>query len=202
MIFSLISNIEKIDIILASASPRRYEILQSLGLLFKVVPSGINEDEVDTENPIQYVRHYAEKKGRAVAGKYQDALVISADTVVTLDTHIMGKPRDEYHAFEMLSKLSGKKHQVYTSYALLIKKYDKCLVNHTVTDVLFRNLTEEEIWAYINTGEPADKAGAYAIQGQGALLIEGIDGCFFNVVGFPVSRFFIDLDRFLKDLVL
>lgn len=202
MLFSLISNLEKVELILASTSPRRYEILKSLGLEFRVVASEVDEDAGESPDPVFHVIGNAIKKGQDVARRYPDALVISADTVVSLDEHIMGKPSGEHEAFSMLSLLSGRTHQVYTAYAILFDRYDKITVRHVVTDVTFRSLTEEEIWAYINTGESADKAGAYGIQGQGALLVEGIKGCFFNVVGFPVSSFYLELDTFLGDLAL
>jgi len=202
MIFSLIPNIEKLDIVLASMSPRRYEILKSLGLDFKVVASGIEEEMTNSGDPVWFTHKYAREKGEAVAALHPDELVISADTVVALENHIMGKPRSEQDAFYILSKLSGRTHQVYTAFGLFLKRYEKEFVNHMVTDVTFRDLTDEEIWAYINTGEAGDKAGAYGIQGQGSLLVKGIQGCFFNVVGFPIARFYIDLEAFLKDLAL
>lgn len=202
MIFSLITNIEKLDIVLASTSPRRYEILKSLGLDFKVVASGIEEDSAGPGDPVWFTRNHALKKGEIVSALHPDALVISADTVVALKEHIIGKPEDENDAFEILSTLKGKTHQVYTAYGLFLKRYDKEIINHVVTDVAFRDLSDDEIWAYINTGESLDKAGAYGIQGQGALLIKRMQGCFYNVVGFPVSNFYLDLEAFLKDLAL
>jgi len=125
-----------------------------------------------------------------------------ADTIVVLDDWIMGKPESEDEAFQMLQALSGRTHAVYTGLGLFFKRYEKSALDAVCTKVRFRPLTEDEIWAYINTGEPFDKAGAYGIQGQGALLVEGIDGCYYNVVGLPLSRFFTMLTDFVKHFVV
>jgi len=202
MIFSLIENLEKLDIILASASPRRYEILHNMGLDFRVIPSKINEDGANHDDPQQYVKKNARDKGLSIAEKYPDSLVISGDTVVSINNIILEKPENEESAFQMLLKLSGKTHQVFSGYGLFLKHYDKELINCVTTDVTFRELSEDEIWAYVNTGEPSDKAGAYGIQGQAALFVTGINGCYFNVMGMPVAAFFQDLERFLKYIVL
>lgn len=202
MLFSLIENLEKVDIILASTSPRRYELLQNLGLSFKVVPSEVKENQQLDTNPIDGVRENALKKGRWVSANYPDHLVIAADTIVVLGQKVMGKPADEQDAYRMLAELSGKTHQVYTAIGLFFERYNQSQMDIVSTDVTFRELTGDEIWAYINTGEPFDKAGAYAIQGQGSVLIDRINGCYFNVVGFPLSRFFLLLDQFLGKFVL
>ena len=202
MLFSLIEGLDKTDIILASTSPRRYELLKSLGLEFKVVASKANEQVLHTEPPQQTAIYNAQTKGREVANRYSDALVISADTIVSLDDHILGKPADETDAFRMLQMLSGKTHQVYTGFCLIYARYELELNDVVSTDVSFRDLTEDEIWAYIGTGEPVDKAGAYAIQGQGAILVQQINGCYSNVVGFPLSRFFKRLEEMFGHLTL
>ncbi len=199
MLFSLINGLENIDIILASASPRRYELLKSIGLPFKVVESRIEEIFSDEYGPQEIVEINAGRKGDDVAEKYPESLVISADTIVVLNDAVMGKPRDEKDAYRMLSRLSGRTHQVYTAFVLNCKSKGKRYAEIVSTDVRFRSLSEREMWSYINTGEIVDKAGAYAIQGQGALLIDKINGDFFNVVGFPLSRFFVVLTDFLKD---
>jgi septum formation protein len=199
MLFSLIENLEDFDIILASASPRRYELLKSIGLPFRVVSGNVEEVFSDEYSPQELVELNAEKKGAAASEKYPNSLVISADTIVALDDIIMGKPRDEKDAYDMLSRLSGRTHQVYTSFVLNCFSKRKKYTETVITDVHFRNLREEEIRSYINTGEMVDKAGAYAIQGQGALLVEKINGDFFNVVGFPISKFFAALKMFLKE---
>lgn len=202
MLFSLIENLEKIDIILASNSPRRYELLQSIGLKFKVIPSEVEEEQAIELDPVGGTIANARKKGLSVAEKHPDSLVICADTIVVLGERPMGKPLNEQEAYDMLRALSGKTHQVYTAIGLLLLKYDKTKFETVCTDVTFRDLSDEEIWAYINTGEPSDKAGAYAVQGQGSILVERINGCYFNVVGFPLSRFFTMLDEFLSHFIL
>ncbi len=202
MIFSLIENLEHVDIILASASPRRFELLKSVGLDFKVVPANIDEENIRITEPGSLVQECARQKGEEVARLYPDHLVISADTLVSLNGTIMGKPKNEDEAYDMLAGLSGKTHQVYTAFGLFYKRYEKELLHLVSTDVTMRELSDDIIMAYIGTGEPMDKAGAYAIQGQGAMLIEGIHGSYSNVVGFPLAQFFDKLDHFLGTLVL
>jgi septum formation protein len=202
MLFSLIDNLEKVDVILASTSPRRFELLKTIGLEFRVVGSNVKENEISGADPIGDALENAKKKGRAVAQKHPDSLIISADTIVISGDKVMGKPANENDAYNMLKNLSGRTHQVCTAFGLIYLKYERSLFDTVKTDVTFRKLTDEEIWAYINTGEPLDKAGAYAVQGQGAVLVEKINGCYFNVVGFPLSKFFINLDEFLSHFVL
>jgi septum formation protein len=202
MIFSLITNLEHLDVILASASPRRFELLNSTGIKFKVIHSNFDENSVQLSNPAQYAKEVAYKKGFTIASKYPSKLVISADTIVVNEKKILGKPKNEDDAFDMLSSLSGKTHQVLTSFGLFLMKYDKFVMETVSTDVTIRELHKDEIWAYVNTGEPMDKAGAYAIQGQGAMLVEKINGSYSNVVGFPLARFFTSLDHFLESLAL
>jgi len=202
MLFSLIENLEKVDIILASASPRRFELLKTMGLEFKVIVSKVHEDSIDPNNLIDGVTANARRKGLDVATQHPYDLVICADTVVVTDSVILGKPRDENEAFRMLQELSGKTHRVITAFGLIFQKYEKSLFDQEITEVTFRTLHEDEIWAYINTGEPMDKAGAYAIQGQGAVLIEKIQGCYFNVVGFPLTKFYLRINDFFQDFVL
>jgi len=200
MLFSLIENLDKIDVILASASPRRYELLKTIGLDFRVVVSEVKEDKINADNLIDGVINNARKKGTNIANKYPDALIICADTIVVVGDKILGKPKDEKDARLMLENLSGRTHQVITGFGLIFNKYNKSIFDAVTTDVTFRNLSNEEILAYVNTGEAVDKAGAYAIQGQGSILVEKINGCYFNVVGFPISKFFMCLDKFLKDI--
>ena len=202
MLFSLIDNLEKIKLVLASGSPRRYELLKTLGLEFDVVVSHADETCDPLLSPEQQVIEAASRKGKAVSEKHPDCLVISADTIVVSGNKVLGKPENETDAFNMLSMLSGRKHKVYTGFGLSYLHYDAAEYETESTDVTFRRLTDEEIWAYINTGEPFDKAGSYAVQGQGALLIEKIDGCFFNVVGFPLARFYKLLDKFCAKFAL
>jgi septum formation protein len=202
MLMTLIEQLERLDIILASASPRRYELLKGLGLNFKVIPSDAPEDHILLSDFEGVVKKNALSKGMAVAQKHPDALVISADTIVVLGNRIMGKPKTEQEAFEMLQALNGETHRVYTGIGLFFQRYERSALDAVCTKVRFRQLSEEEIWAYIGTGEPFDKAGGYGIQGQGALLVDGIDGCFFNVVGLPLSRLFTMLTEFMKHFVI
>lgn len=202
MIFSLITNLEFLEIILASASPRRYELLATTGIKFKVISSGIDEESIMIEDNIQFVKQVAYQKGLVVAKNNPDKLVISADTIVVLGNKIFGKPQTEEQAIEMLEALSGKTHIVYTAFSLFLLKYDKTITEIASTDVTMRTMQPEEILAYVNTGEPMDKAGAYAIQGQGAMLVEKIVGSHSNVVGFPLAEFYTTLDHFLEGLAL
>lgn len=202
MIFSLIDNLEHLDVILASASPRRYELLKSTGINFKVIKSGFDESSISVKNPMDYVQEVAYQKGHVVAHKYPDKLVISADTIVVEEGKILGKPKNEDDAFNILLTLSGRSHIVLTSFALFLLKYSKSIVETVSTEVTMRSLHNDEIWAYVNTGEPMDKAGAYAIQGQGAMLVEKINGSYTNVVGFPLAKFFTTLDHFLEGLAI
>ncbi len=198
----MIESLERVDIVLASGSPRRYELLKGLGLNFKVVPSDAPEDH-SLENDFQaIVKKNARNKGMAVAQKHPESLIISADTIVVLGRQIMGKPKTEQEAFRMLQALSGQTHEVYTGLSLIFKKYERTALDAVCTKVRFRPLSEEEIWAYINTGEPFDKAGGYGIQGQGALLVDGINGCYYNVVGLPLARLFTMLTDFMKHFVV
>ena len=202
MLLTMIESLERVDIILASASPRRYELLKVLGLNFRVVPSDAPEDHSLESDFQAIVKKNARNKGMAVAQKYPESLIISADTIVVLGRQIMGKPKTEQEAFRMLKALSGQTHEVYTGLSLIFKKYERTALDAVCTKVRFRPLSEEEIWAYINTGEPFDKAGGYGIQGQGALLVDGIEGCYYNVVGLPLARLFTMLTEFMKHFVV
>ena len=176
------------DIILASQSPRRRELLERMGIRnFRVVSADIDEREEEQLPPEQLVCRLALRKAEAVAEKApKGAVIIAADTVVSLDGTVLGKPGDKLEAFKMLSTLSGNRHQVYTGLCV-IWDGDK-RTEYEVTDVTFRELGEKEIEDYIATGEPMDKAGAYGIQGYGALLVERIEGDYYNVMGLPVCR--------------
>jgi septum formation protein len=167
---------------------------------FRVIVSDVDEDEISYDNLTNGLIIKTRKKGESVAELNREALIISADTVVVLDKHIMGKPTDEDEARVMLEKLSGQSHQVKTAFGLIFKKYNKSYFEMVTTTVKFRSLNDEEITAYVNTGEPLDKAGGYAIQGRGAILIESIEGCYFNVVGFPLTNFYIALRDFCRQI--
>jgi len=178
-------------IILASASPRRREILENLGFKFDVLISGADETKLSCDiEPKLYVQEMALLKageaGKAL-GKSRDTLLISADTIVVIDGEILGKPKDKEDAFSMLSKLSGKTHEVITGFCVMDLWSGEAVCRAEVTKVEFKNLTPEIIKAYIDTNEPMDKAGSYGIQGKGGILVKKIDGDYFNVVGLPVS---------------
>lgn len=176
------------DIILASASPRRREILENVNVKFTVQSSNIEEVILENEHPKDLVMRLAFEKCIDIANKNKNALVIGADTIVVLDNNILGKPKDEDHAYEMIKSLSNKKHQVITGISLINLSLNKKVIDYVVSEVKFKDLSEETIRDYIKTKESLDKAGAYGIQGYGGLLVDSIKGDYFNIVGLPVSR--------------
>lgn len=175
------------ELILASASPRRSELLEQVGLTFKIVPAAIDED-IAVLSPEELVLTLAFSKAAKVADRNQDALVIAADTVVVVEDRILGKPGTYEEAEQMLALLSGREHKVITGVSVQCRRTGFSRTLSETTRVWFRSLSPYEIRAYIETGEPFDKAGAYGIQGRGALLVEKIEGCYFNVVGLPLNR--------------
>ncbi|MBY0359319.1 MAG: Maf family protein [Candidatus Obscuribacterales bacterium] len=174
-------------IVLASASPRRLDLLSSLGLRFDVVPSDVDEN-IDLTDPAEFVRQLSLVKAEAVAAQLTNgpALVLGADTIVVLKDQILGKPTSRENAFAMLSSLSGNCHQVFTGVSLLESNGSRRKTLHRVSNVYFRPLNPDEIRHYINTDEPMDKAGSYALQGLGSSFVEKIDGCYTNIIGLPV----------------
>lgn len=184
------------SIILASQSPRRRELLAQMGVpQFEVVPALGEEIASPGLSPAQLVEVLSRQKAEEVAVQAgPDDVVIAADTVVAVDGAVLGKPRDPADAARMLSLLSGRAHTVYTG--VTVRRGTFSLTAHEATQVRFRPLTQSEISAYIATGEPMDKAGAYGVQGLGALLVERLDGDFFNVMGLPVLRLSRMLERF------
>ena len=178
----------RMDIILASKSPRRRALLEQMGVRdFRIITPDIDEHMDRALPPAELVRQISLEKAQAVAAQADpNTVVIAADTVVALDGAVLGKPADEEEAFRMLSLLSGNRHQVYTG--LTVLRGEQVFSQWEETAVTFRPLTAEEIEAYIATGEPMDKAGAYGIQGYGSLLIKGISGDYYNVMGLPVCR--------------
>lgn len=180
-------------LVLASGSPRRRAVLSALGLTFDVRPPEVDETVRDGESGTDAARRLAEEKAAAVAAADEE-LVLAADTIVVLDEHLLGKPAGREEAAEMLGRLSGREHVVITGLALRAR--NEIVSAATPTAVTFRPLDEEEIMAYVRTGEPLDKAGAYGIQGYGSALVERIEGDFFNVMGLPVPTF-LDLLRAL-----
>jgi septum formation protein len=174
------------SLILASGSPRRNELLAQLGLPFQVIVSNEPETAVPGFGPTTLALHLADSKARAVASSLDRGLVLGADTIVVLDDDILGKPLDDADAARMLRRLSGRDHQVITG-VVLVDAVSGAADRRAVTSMVrFRSLHVEEIASYIATGEPRDKAGAYAIQGLGAALISSLEGCFNNVVGLPL----------------
>ena len=183
------------DIILASQSPRRRELLERMGVGdFRIVTPDIDEQMDRDLPPGELVGRISLEKALAVqAQEGKGPIIIAADTVVALDGAVLGKPADELDAFKMLSTLSGCRHQVYTGLTVL-RGEEQYTVSEETT-VTFRELSAEEIYRYVATGEPMDKAGAYGIQGYGALLVEGIQGDYYNVMGLPVCRLGLLLRR-------
>ena len=176
------------NIILASASPRRREILENTNVKFYVISSSIEELVLEGESPCQVVMRLAFEKGIDIASKRKSDLVISADTIVVLDNTVLGKPKDEEEAKLMITNLSGRTHQVITGISLINLENDKKVIDYVISNVKFKNLSEDDINDYIKTKESLDKAGAYGIQGYGALLVEEIQGDYFNIVGLPISK--------------
>lgn len=174
-------------LILASASPRRADLLDLAGIPFCRMVSGVSEDVDVPADPEDHVVELSRRKARDVAQRLSSGVVLGADTVVVLNGEILGKPAGKREAAGMLKKLSGRTHQVYTGLTLIDVAGNISVSHVERTEVTFRELTDEEIAEYVATGEPMDKAGAYGIQGKGALLVSGIDGCFYNVVGLPLA---------------
>ena len=181
-------------LILASASPRRRELLESAGLRFSVVPSDAIESIREGEAPDELVRRLAREKAAVVAERAPDAVILAADTVVALGAALLEKPVDGEDARRMLRALSGKAHQVWTGVAIADggRLQDFCVR----TEVRFRDLSDEEIGAYVASGEPMDKAGAYGIQGRAAAFVVGIQGSYTNVVGLPLAETLVALRAF------
>jgi len=182
-------------LILASASPRRYELLRQVGLNFDVIPSKIEEDYIKGESPRKHVLRLAGAKAVDVGNQHSDRWVIAADTIVYIDHSILGKPKGREEAKKMLHLLSGKEHRVLTGFSVLHLERGKRDQEAVGTAVKVKRLTQSEIDWYIQTGEPYDKAGAYAIQGVGSFMIESIKGSYTNVVGLPICEVIQMLNR-------
>jgi len=187
---------KNIKLILASGSPRRIELLKLLGCKFKVIPSLIEEKINPRLSPIKNVKRISRLKALDVASKISEGIVIAADTIVVLDKRILGKPKNKKEARGMLKSLSGKVHKVITGLAIIDAKTKKILQDVVITKVKLRHLNKNLIDKYIASGEPLDKAGAYAIQGKASLFVESIRGDYFNIVGLPLSA----LNRLLEKL--
>jgi septum formation protein len=176
------------SLILASKSPRRRFLLEQAGLEFSVIPSNFKENSLSMSSPESYVRRLAEAKAKDISHKYPDSWVIGADTIVFIANAMLGKPGTRSEAHEMLRRLSGKTHQVLTGYCICCEAAGRLFSETIITDVCFKELTELQIDWYIDSGEPFDKAGAYAIQGIGTFLVKRIHGSYTNVVGLPICE--------------
>lgn len=185
-------------IYLASASPRRVELLKLLGIPFEQRISNVEEQNLGGVEPDRLAEEFALAKARAVAEEVAFGVVIGADTIVVLQGQILGKPREPEEAVNMLRLLNGTEHLVISGVAIIDAATGKELVDHETTKVTFRSLTDREICSYVSTKEPMDKAGAYGIQGIGGILVKGISGCYNNVVGLPLTM----LTDMLKDIGL
>jgi septum formation protein len=185
-------------LILASGSPRRKELLERIGLEFEVIPSGA-EEVITKQNPSEVVEELSLQKASDIAAQIPEGIILGADTVVCQDGQIMGKPKDRRDAGEMLQKLQGRSHQVFTGVTVLVKTSEE-LCQHTFsceTKVHVYPMTDQEIEKYLDTGEPMDKAGAYGIQGRFSAWVESIEGDYNNVVGLPVSALWQVLKQYL-----
>ncbi|MBB6697439.1 Maf-like protein [Clostridium algidicarnis] len=188
------------NIILASASERRHELLKRITKDFKIIVSDFDENSIEFEgNFEEYVKSLSKGKATSVANKcIDDAIIIGCDTIVAFNGEVLGKPKDENEAFNMLEKLSGGIHKVYSGITLIRKCDNKIFEESVCTEVKFSNITKDDIRAYIKTGEPFDKAGAYGIQGYGGLFVEEIKGCYYNIVGLPINK----LNYMLKQAII
>lgn len=182
-------------LVLASKSPRRYELLMQMGLDVEVIPSEVFEDFVQVESPRDHVIRLAEAKAREVADHHRDRWVIAADTIVCIDGFILGKPSCRGEAVEMLRRLSGQEHRVLTGYSVCHLGRGRSDKEAVQTTVRMKPLTPAEMEWYVQTGEAFDKAGGYAIQGAGSFMIESIQGSYTNVVGLPLCEFIQTLTR-------
>lgn len=176
------------SLILASASPRRQELLKSAGLDFKIIPAHVNENYLAEESPREHVRRLSRDKAMVVARRYPDAFVLGADTIVVIDGIILGKPKNKAQAKKMLGKLSGREHKVFTGFTIVhmvLKVHQTKVVQSAVR---FKTIRPEEMAWYIACNEPYDKAGGYALQGRGACFIRSIRGSYTNVIGLPLCE--------------
>ena len=180
----------QVPLILASGSPRRKFLLEQIGLEFQVIPSDIHEDFSINLSPRDFAEHFAKLKAHSVANQFPDRLVIGADTIVVFNNKILGKPSSKKEGTEMLSRLSGQTHTVITGVCLELKDQKICETFSEETRVTFQHLSENEIQDYIEIYSPLDKAGSYGIQDWFSVCVKKVNGCYYNVVGFPLSAFY------------
>jgi septum formation protein len=189
------------EIVLASSSPRRKELLEKIGLKFSIAASEFGED-LEQGLPVEeLVKVISLGKAREAAKKQRGSIVIAADTVGVIGREILGKPKDAEEARKMLTRLQGKSHRVITGYTVLDSRTNKAICNSVETRVYLKKLNTEEIESYVASGEPLDKAGAYAIQGLGAMIVEKIEGDYYNVMGLPLSSLVESLKDFGIDIL-
>ncbi len=188
-------------LILASASPRRATLLSQIGLTFEVYPSNIQEPIPPNDvSPEVVTQQLASLKAKDVGKRYTEGIVIGADTLVSFEKELLGKPQNNKHALQMLTRLSNKCHKVVTGVSLINLKENREITWSEVTKVYFRKISKDEILYYINSGEASDKAGAYGIQGRGAAFVKRIEGCYFNVVGLPLASLVEQIADFVPDV--
>jgi septum formation protein len=190
----------KRKIILASTSPRRHELAQQMGLEFDIVPSDYEEDMTLNLSSKKLALLLSLGKAEDVAKKFSDGIVIGIDTFVVLKNKKLGKPKSKEDAFRMLKSLSGKWHEVHSGIAMIDCKTKRIIQDHELTKVKFRKLSDEDINKYIGTGRPMDKAGAYGIQDLSSIFVEKVDGCYFNVMGFPIHNVYKNLKKLGVDI--
>lgn len=183
-------------VVLASSSPRRKELLEKIGLKFTVDPVEVDEALFPDRDPLRLARSISLKKALAASSRHPDALIIAADTFGVIDGKMLGKPAGRDQAIAMLAEMSGSCHRVITGFTVIDSITGRKVSRAVQTLVYFRKLRKTEIKAYVNTGEPLDKAGAYAIQGLGALLVERIEGDYYNVIGLPLAALSVELRKF------
>jgi septum formation protein len=183
-------------IILASQSPRRIGLLKQIGLEFEIDPSNYEEDMTLDMEPRKLAEHLSLGKAKDVAERHKNSIIISADTIIAVDDEVFGKPKTPEKAKYMLQKLSGRAHSVITGFTIIDTETNKQISKSVETKVYFKNLSEEEMDAYIATGEPLDKGGGYAIQGIAALFVKKIEGDYFNIVGLPIIALTDELKNF------
>ncbi len=190
--------IKTIPIVLASRSPRRRKLLKILKLKFRSISVNVDESLIDNEIPIDTVLRLSKIKLNKAKEKVKSGIIITADTIVVLDGLIINKPKDEKDAEKILKKLSGRTHLVYTGFAIYNYQNNKSIFDYETTEVTFRKLEHNEIIDYIKSGSPMDKAGAYGIQDDfGAVFIEKVHGCYYNVVGLPLHKLY----KRLKEII-
>lgn len=188
-----------LPVFLASQSPRRKKLLKQLGINFKTLSINFSEKILDGEHPIKTVKRLAFGKMSEAEKSGKKGIIITADTIVVLNKKIIGKPKNLTHAKKILKDLSGKTHKVYTGYMIKNTFTNEYVLDYEVTSVIFQNLTDEMIDVYIKFGNPLDKAGAYGIQDDfGAVFIKKIKGCYYNVVGLPLSKFYFSFQKVIN----